>query len=784
MALHRFVQGKVSDIARALAQQRMIAQTLDGQNVGQLADFMESQSGYRTPEDIIRHAKNTSRRVEAAESIGENPNKAVAESLKPAIQDYFKVGVEYWMNNILSGVETHAVNFMGSPMVQLYEGVIIRNLAAGIGAARKATGVSVNLPGIVKGKPFNFRPKKPKVGASIEELDRYDQQSKIWEEQVNLHEQVARTAGAFIGLRDGYTAFIDSIVTGQSQFGPEKGEELRGGEKGNTAAKLATGSFRLLGAEDAFWKTNIFRSEFSSLIIRDAYAKGLDPAKHLDDAFKNPNRYEKHFDQAMEYSRKYTFTETDRPGFIGDMTRAMKKFSAVHPPVKFITPFIDTPGNLVHYAVENSVLGLTTKHLRDELAKGGARADIANARLVAGMSLTLASYVAANSIVQGQGPENWKERELMQLQGSPGSAMFIGGKYYTVKRLDPFATSVFAYVNAIEAAKYARTEQEAMELFATAAIHVAKHASDATYMQGFSKFLEVLEDPGRLKTWSAAYMPGLVPYSGLIKTVSKFTDPQPKVTTKDRKFENDWTMITKQKIAAGIPFQDILGIDIRPGRYWDGSLKLPSGGTPVHQMTILDKIENAISPIKGWTPNEFEDKETSALAANGMAPREPNPILTIGKGKGAISLSILTIDNGNSKLYDKFVKDVGAQRRENINALINSSEWRDLDAGPGSTQHAELQKALSKAKKQAIGHFLMETLPEFMALNPDKIQPFVKMWRYYPEELYYMWKNDDLAEDVLDKIEVRGESEVGSLPQAPIHLRPEHKSTTKGPRFK
>ncbi|MCP4210322.1 MAG: hypothetical protein GY764_02485, partial [Halieaceae bacterium] len=310
LALQSFLQGKVRETARALAQQKMIAETLESSNIANINDFMAQGTGLRTPEDIIRHATLTKNHIDK-----QGAEAGTVEGLKPQMRDYFKVGVEYWANNILSGVETHLVNLLGSPTVQLYEGLFIRPIAHGIGLARHTFDLG--------------RPKPPGPHATLDEVERFNRGTVAWNERIKMQEHTSRLAGFTIGMRDGLTAFFDAIKTGKTQFGPEKGEEVRGamhkvfgyhfGEKGEKAAALASGSFRALGAEDGFWKTNIFRSEFTALAARDAYAKNLDVDEHIEKVLSNPADFPELYEQAMSYSRKYTFTETDRPGILGDV---------------------------------------------------------------------------------------------------------------------------------------------------------------------------------------------------------------------------------------------------------------------------------------------------------------------------------------------------------------------------------------------------------------------------------------------------------------------------------
>ena len=757
MALQAFMQGKVKEAARALSQQRMIAETLESSQIGNIADFMQMGSGLRTPEDVVRHAELTKKHVDKHGS-----EEGMVKGFQPQFRDYFKLGVEYWQNNILSGVETHAVNFIGSPTVALYEGLLVRPTAHAIGMTRQA---------------FNlFEPKLPQ-NATIEQMELYNKRKAAYDERITMQEHSARLAGATIGLRDGMTSFVKAITTGQSQFGPEKGEEIRGamhkvfgyhfGPAGETAAAAMTGSFRMLTAEDGFWKTNVFRTEFTALAARDAYAKGLDVNEHINDVLTNPQDHPELYEQAMHYSRKYTFTETDRPGLLGDLARTTKKFLTNHPYMKFIVPFVDTPVNLVHYAAENSILGPATAHLREEFAAGGARADIAAARVTVGAAVMAGTLEAYDlGLITGTGPDKWEDKQAREMTGWQGESLYIAGEYYGVSRTDPLAMTIFGIVNNLDKAKYAREEQDVLTSTVGAILSTGQHALDATFMRGMNDFLNVLKGNKDVKGYIANFVPGMVPYSNLIKTAQKIEDPQPRRISKDKQFENEWGYLLKQKVKSGIPG---LASDLRPARYWDGSMKMPKNGVPVSQMTAYDKIENAMFPIKSTKPQP-RDLATEALLENDAVPREPQPVITLGN----VQFSLLTLDDGTGKLYDAYIREVGKQRRDMVNQILKTDEYKEMNAGYNSERQRLLKRGIANAQKAGLSIFLDEILPQWVTQNKQSANALALTLGFDPEELIDMAADGRLGPFLTDKTKVRDAADQGQLP-LPIHTEDQPK---------
>ena len=772
-ALHAFVQGKVKEAARALSQQRMIAQTLQGHDINQVADFIELGTSYRTPEDVAMHAANLSRK---AAEMGNS--EALVDSTKPGWRDYWKAGVEYWANNILSGVETMTINLTSSPLVVAYEGVVVNNLASGIGQLRNIA---------------NLGP----------------------QERVTAQEQVARMAGAGIGLRDGLSAFFNTLISGQAAFGPEKGEEVRGamhkvfghfgeaggritpgvkpevGRKvGETAAEAMTLSFRGLSAGDALWKTNVFRSEFTALAVREAYAKDVDDVgDYVMRALESPERYPDIYHQAMDRARRYTFTDTDREGFLGDMARNIKKFVAQYPAVKFFIPFVDTPINLVHYAVENSALAPLSRRLREDFMAGGARSDIAASRVISGIGMTLLAYdlvsdedyvnTGTEAELLGQGPSSWQERRLREMTNWSGDSLFIDGKYYAIDRLDPFAMSVFATVNTLEKAKFAKEEYGMVEGMVKASLELANQAVSATYAKGLKDFLDVLQGRKDVDKYIAGYVSGLVPYSGFQKSVKKAVDPQPRKLLDDKKFETELSDLISQRIRSGNP---AYSASMVPARNWDGSLVLPRNGKPVHMMNFLDYVEEVASPVKVREGRPY-DRATSELAANGLGPGMPEPVVTVQ----GVTFSLLSLDNELGLLYDAYAVEVGKATREAIEELITEDVYREATAGYDSERRQMLSGAISAGKQQGLSNFLENDLREYIVKYPEQVSELTLLFgvRGVDDLLEIIREDtmDPLVDDyIAGKFEVPKQGKSGALP-VPPHMQEEQDIMENMPEF-
>ena len=751
VALNKFVSGKVKESARALSQQNMIAKTLrdnegNPTDITGMVDFLNSESGYRSKADVVVSATNMARdaKLRGAE-------KAAVKNSKPDARDYWKAAMEFYTHNLISGFQTFAINGLGTPIAAGYTNLLVKPIAYGIGVGKKAVGI-----------------------------DSYD--------RITVTETVAGLAGATTGLWDGLFSFGRTLKTGKSEFGAEKGEEVRGamhkifgywGEKagGETGQAIGEGTavgltagYRVLSATDSFWKVGIFRSELTSLAARRAVAEDLDVNTFINDVLTRPNDFPDLYSQAQNSALKHTFTETDRPGLLGDMARNTKAFISAHPYLKIIAPFVDTPLNLLHFATEASPLGVFSKQLRADAAEGGAKQDMAVAQVVAGSALWVGAYQLYEAGVLTGGQE-WKEMDLVRQAGGEAKALFIDGKYYTVDKADPLAMSVFGLIDSIEKTSHAKTEEEFLMLFGQGIINIGANALDASFMTGVNDFMNVLRGDKSFEQWASSVGTGFIPYSGTLRSLTKLVDPQPRKVLDDKHIQTGFGYKMSQKLDSINPLKSK---DLNPARYWDGTPKIPKGGKPVYLMDISDRLMNAVSPFQVRKPPK-PDRQTEALIANSVNPTYPSPLITFGKD----AVSMIEFDGGEGKIYDKFVKRVGELRRENVTEVIESDGYQEADGGYLSDRQRMLNKAISKAKKTAMSEFLEDVLPEYIDSNPEAISEVAKAIGVDPELFIEMAKAQMLRDDLQEKVILRSQSEKGELP-LPLHRKNKSQSM---PRF-
>jgi hypothetical protein len=114
-------------------------------------------------------------------------------------------------------------------------------------------------------------------------------------------------------------------------------------------------------------------------------------------------------------------TFTNKTGAFADSLRKMADadpsgFSRV------LLPFIRTPSNIMKFTFERTPLAPLMSQVRADMAAGGARKDLALARMSTGSAMMLAAAdLTMAGAITGKGPGNPSRRSAMQRQGwQPG----------------------------------------------------------------------------------------------------------------------------------------------------------------------------------------------------------------------------------------------------------------------------------------------------------------------------------------------------------------------------
>jgi hypothetical protein len=235
--------------------------------------------------------------------------------------------------------------------------------------------------------------------------------------------------------------------------------------------------------------------------VRDYRARNWDPSMG---ALAN---------RAREIAREATFTRdlrSDREGIEG-MSAKVQLMVSQHPSLRILIPFVRTPANLLLYFGQRTPITgvmyatpglnrISTRFSRDIASGDPVRRAQAIGRISTGSVITMSAIVAAaTGVITGSGPKDPEERAYLMKAGWQPYSVKVGNTYISYRKMDPFA-SFFgiaadlheAYANADDAQKSA-LEVTLKGLVAA----VANNIANKTYLTGIVTAANAVSDAER-----------------------------------------------------------------------------------------------------------------------------------------------------------------------------------------------------------------------------------------------------------------------------------------------
>lgn len=444
------------------------------------------------PEDLEAVIKMARRQSALNGLYGPEKAAATRKLIEGSMLDK-AIGVhnEFWFNAVLSGIKTHVVNSTANalnaalyPAERMVGGLIGRNEAMFKEGAYQYAGMAKSFKDALKAASRAFE----------------------------ISDNVLDYRGPYAGI---HKEFISADT-----FGLTKGDPLAPLLNGlGTTVRLPS---RFLMAEDEFFKQLSYRGRVYAQAMRDGVGKGLkdaDLAAHVEGQMDAAFSAEGHGlnESALQQAREATFTNTLDYG-IG---RWLESGVQQHPALRMIVPFVRVPTNIFRFIAQRTPgLGMLQKQMREDLAAGGERANMAYAKQATGAFLSASAVMSAyEGTITGYGPRDPDLRKQWLQDNQPYSFVIKGadGKksFIAFNRIDPYSS--FFGIAADMAYQMGQwdgdnTDQVAMGLAAA----VAKNLASKTYLQGLTQTLDALQskDPHVIQQWfqnrAASYVPNIL----------------------------------------------------------------------------------------------------------------------------------------------------------------------------------------------------------------------------------------------------------------------------------
>ena len=577
VAIQEQVAGVVAEAGRALGILRNRASS-----VNITADMLDAMMAGKGPAGLQRAARNI---IEAGKKNPRERAKAIEKAYKATGFDVF---LEYWYNAILSGPWTHLYNVM-STGANVLNNLPVTAGAAAIGAAKKLTGV----------------------------------QWGVERDRVLGSEVYARGVGLLTGAVEGARAFGTTMRTGGVSDNVDRLDtQVRRAIPGALGTVIRTPS-RLLSAEDEFFKATARRMQLNAISLRMAHAEGLRGdamTARAAELAKNPTEYLS--TEADNFARYLTFQTEMGPG-----GRGILRTLDAWPASRIVVPFVRTPINLMKTTVEHSPFAPLLTEWRDDVKAGGARADVALAKMAVGMGYGVAIATAAGyGLVTGAAPADKTERQALEATGWKPFSIRVGDTYVDYRRMDPFSSILGI---AATLGQPQTPHGKPVDLASAFVSGFLGQLTDKTFLTGLSDFVAAASDEtgSKLEAWVKRFAGSFVP--AIASQTAQIIDPSKRVT----ETLADTIQSRIPGMSQGLPAQrDILGDPLR-----------------------------TFSPV---TPVE-NDRAAAAIVSTGARIGELGKTLQGRKLTG--------------QEYDAYERLAGQYLREGIGNWIDTPDWLEMD---------------------------------------------------------------------------------------------------------
>jgi hypothetical protein len=304
------------------------------------------------------------------------------------------------------------------------------------------------------------------------------------------------------------------------------------------------------------------------------------------------------------------------------------------PSLRFIIPFLNTPSNILTFTFERTPLAPVTSRFRNAIAEGGAKADIAMARMAVGtLAIMWAIDMGMKGQITGGGPTSTAERQLWRRMGHQPYSKKIGDKWVAYNRMDPIGFTIGIGGDAAEFILNAEADDELaaeiQEGMAAAVFSIAENASSKSYLQGLSRLMAAVNEPDRygpsyIEMFASSFIP-----SG-VGEIARQMDPKMRVS------HDIWSAM-KRRI---------------PGYSDDLPPRLDLWGREISYESGLGRLYDTVSPL--YVSRHDPQPIDEAMVRDGWTVGMPSKNLTVdGESVGL---------KNRPEIYARYVKLQGGTK--------------------------------------------------------------------------------------------------------------------------
>ena len=700
------------------------------QNTALVREFINNQAGGMSPKKAVKLIKEMYDPNNPEATI----KKVLGIAKKAQGKSLLDMTTEYWINSILSGPRTQAVNLLGNTLTQvlgtaeMVAGAVLSGnmplakaaLASWADSALWREALSATGKTLVTGREVldvgsrTMESSSQAIGDVLNLRGGLDQSKSIKQTSVDILGNVVNLPAR--GLLTGDELFkqlafrraarlkagMEAINSGISD---SKGIAKYVEDKLN---KVVTVSGQVMSEEALIREATKQADKLGLVGQKFAKKRAAHIKKYVDDNFDEDASTLAAY--ALEEAKYFTHTRELEEGTLGKSIQNLTKNFAF---ARFVLPFVRTPSNLLSFALERSPLSAsfripgTNKRLNvpglrseaeamreglkssDPVIQAAARGKIVTA--FAGVGLFYEMVFNNNNtlpLITGGGPKDERQKKILAETGWRPYSIKIGDTYYEYKKLDPIATILGIVADMSEMMKEnEEANEEGVEQVGIAlATALSRNVANKSYLAGIQLWAEALQDPDRFgERLGRNYVSSFVP-----NVLSQMQDYDKQSMREVR----DVADAILKKLPGG---RDMLD----PKRNILGEEKTIDYGTM-----------GFINPV--GTSREKDDAILQEMADLQYAFRQPSPKLSGG------NVNLLDfVNNRGRTAYDRSLDLLqtvtigGRTLRQTLKRLIKSSQYQRLpgfsaEVGVDSPRVQEITKVLRRYRKIAKREMLKE----------------------------------------------------------------------------
>lgn len=468
LTVHRAIQeqvaGMTAEAGRALQSFNIKSTSTEGK-VKEINELINRLGDDESTEMIIKMLNDADNATKL--------NKAVDTVYTATTYEMF---IEGWKGILLSGTKTQGTNFANNYMNLVWQP--FERLVASMGSEVR-TGESPQM-----------------LYALIE--SQKDAVKLLRSKSIAMSPKVGQQYGPKITYQNVKNTWWGQVI-------PEKTPFVMGVDYLGKAVRTP---FTFLSKADDYAKFLGTRMELRSQAYRMAKNEGLSGAERvarMEEILSNPKKYAPNIEEDAEHlAKSVTYTE-ELKGFAKDFKKV-----AQWGPMKMVVPFYSVIVNIHKYTAKRTPIGFFMPSVKADLKAGGARRDLALARIGIGTSIGVMSYMgAAGGYVTGGGPPNRAQRQAKRSTGWQPYSLHIGDKYYSFASFEPFSTIMGISADLYEIGKYWQVDpdnitdrdmwDDAQQIGVGIVAAIGKNIGNKLFMKQINDMLDVILEPTETK---------------------------------------------------------------------------------------------------------------------------------------------------------------------------------------------------------------------------------------------------------------------------------------------